>query len=1170
MYNMYQWLSWKTLMLAFAVFAACLIAFSLWDHGDPKAISQAPPTHNCGHAHQPAGGVGAKKQTIDTGKLQAAHQQAKAFTDWARGWSQQKRTNKANEMVAEGLKLAGMRRAAMELLIQHDPDAALEHALGYAEYAALPEALRLLVEQPFSNTQQIELLINCMDENGSQMRYLLQDAQGQQRTLFMPEQHRVPLTKRNLPVQGIQLDGMAVVRAQVFQVVEGADAAFVTAQWPSAQRDPNLCFSTGEPIQGTGLTAVAGGWVFHFQDQEQLSIVEAALQQADALPGIDTGSSWLIKTVAASGLDAFPIAQFTAESEAAAYASTTGAKTALFILIDFSDKPGQPVNPATLEQVIDLNVNDGLARYSYNQTSMNATVTSTTYRVANASTTYGSYDALYTHALNAYKASNPDPLPLYDTVGIYFTSIGYTWVGLASVGGQKMWLHNTTNSESILHEFGHNYGLSHANYWVFNNSNPASTNPVDPTGTNEEYGDIFDNMGDGNVADGHFNPAAKAFLNWIPSTDWGDLVNSSNNGTYRVYRFDHASSTGRRGLRIAKSATADYYWVGYRNNYANLDSFTNGAYLVWESGNSSNNQSWLLDTTPGSTAGKADAPITLGRTYSDTASNVHITAVAVGGTSPNQYLDVTVNFGPFPGNAAPTGSLIGPTAVNAREKVLFNVEASDSNGDTLAYAWNMGDGVVKTNSSSITHSWIQGGSYNVSVTVSDMKGGTVTLQQTVTVTDPLTTWTARTSGTTNDLYGIAANSTHVVAVGTKKILRSTDGNSWSNVTPGSGFTNVYLYDVCWTGSEFLACGMDYDFGISAWEGVVFKSTDGQTWTRIYETNLADTTLHSITSNGSGAVVAVGDNATIRHRTAGGAWSSIAPGVNSSHVLQDVAYGEGYFVFVGHATTPSYNGDVAIWRSSDGLTWSNLSAGSGLDNWMDYRTIHHTGDHFVANGFYSKVCYSLNQAQSWQTNQVGDIHSIEAFASGAGLTYAVGINFSNADADLVSADGMSWTPINPGDLSDRNGLAFFNNTFISVGDGGSIRQSAAVSASDTYASFAETYFPGGGVNALPSANPDGDWADNLTEYALDGNPTLPGSAPPKPVFSLNGSGIPTIDISRSSRRGDVAYSVWWSTNLSTWTRSGLTTETDNSTLLKVKADGQNLSGGRGFLRLDLDQ
>ena len=123
-----------------------------------------------------------------------------------------------------------------------------------------------------------------------------------------------------------------------------------------------------------------------------------------------------------------------------------------------------------------------------------------------------------------------------------------------------------------------------------------------------------------------------------------------------------------------------------------------------------------------------------------------------------------------------------------------------------------------------------------------MKGGSVSLNKSVTVSDPLSTWYTRTSGTTEELYGIAANDTHVVAVGDRStILRSTDGTAWSDVSP-PGYNYNNFYDVVWTGAEFIVVGMDYDFDISpaGWEGVIYTSPTGQTWTRTYETDTADT------------------------------------------------------------------------------------------------------------------------------------------------------------------------------------------------------------------------------------------------------------------------------------------------------------------------------------------
>jgi hypothetical protein len=79
-------------------------------------------------------------------------------------------------------------------------------------------------------------------------------------------------------------------------------------------------------------------------------------------------------------------------------------------------------------------------------------------------------------------------------------------------------------------------------------------------------------------------------------------------------------------------------------------------------------------------------------------------------------------------------------------------------------------------------------------------------------------WTARSSGTVENLGGVTYGNGMWVAVGSGTIITSTNGTSWTTRT---SYTTQYLDDVAWTGSEFIAVGAS---------GVCVNSPDGITWT----------------------------------------------------------------------------------------------------------------------------------------------------------------------------------------------------------------------------------------------------------------------------------------------------------------------------------------------------
>jgi hypothetical protein len=58
------------------------------------------------------------------------------------------------------------------------------------------------------------------------------------------------------------------------------------------------------------------------------------------------------------------------------------------------------------------------------------------------------------------------------------------------------------------------------------------------------------------------------------------------------------------------------------------------------------------------------------------------------------------------------------------ESIELQAEASDTEGDRLAYSWEFSDGSFGGNLAEISTSWSQRGTYQARCTVCDMKGGT--------------------------------------------------------------------------------------------------------------------------------------------------------------------------------------------------------------------------------------------------------------------------------------------------------------------------------------------------------------------------------------------------------------------------------------------------------------
>lgn len=165
-------------------------------------------------------------------------------------------------------------------------------------------------------------------------------------------------------------------------------------------------------------------------------------------------------------------------------------------------------------------------------------------------------------------------------------------------------------------------------------------------------------------------------------------------------------------------------------------------------------------------------------------------------------------------------------------------------------------------------------------------------------------WTARTSGTGNQLTGVTAAPTRLVAVefGTSATLASADGVLWEPgpaVGGGEG-----LWAVAWTGAELVAVGVG---------GGLHTSPDGLTWTaRATGTGSA---LMAVAAGG-GVRVAVGGGGL----AAGGLALTSADGVAwALHEAPPVTVGFRGVAWDGRQFVAV--GDGAPATSPDGATWT---------------------------------------------------------------------------------------------------------------------------------------------------------------------------------------------------------------------------------------------------------
>lgn len=635
-------------------------------------------------------------------------------------------------LLEEGLRLAKERLTVMADLVQTDPQKAFANALSFSDRNSLPAQILEQTERRVTGVADLAVLASLGDTGVANvlppvMRQVTLNGERYQGFTYGEGNRWV--TKSGIPVYGLTVPNDAASvpfvtplgRPRQLMALSDSPARLLDSDETQALAAERKSTQESDPICGVSNVSVTS--------KQQETVVEFAGEIHSFCGKVDA-DWWVNAHVAGLGLETPTVSLAGLDPAESSY--TEGRKRMLLMRPVWSDyQGGMSTNTALTHW---QSFSNYMYEMSYGKLQLaplgqGSDITPPmTLPGLVADYNNEGLGTLYQGCKDAAQNDFGYNLAQYDFLYVCTDSKpAASYCGLAFVGGVGFHLANSCWDAAVSsHEFGHNLGLNHAHFW------DTKSRSVIGDGQNVEYGDNNDPMGGGGSPN-QYNSRYKNYLGWIKDSDIVDL-NTNKSGTYRIYAFDLNQSSGVRGLKFARSSTQNY-WINFRQRKTDKKALMNGVQLLW-TGNG-NEGSYLLDVR---LKGDADNnAITIGRTFSDSASGFHFTPIGKANTFP-ESMDVVVTVGNPAGNLPPTGTISSaPEAPAVNQLVTLSMEALDPNGDTLAYSWDFGDGDFSVdNRSTTTHRYTTQGEYAAQCTVSDMKGGTFRASVIVRVGTPQT------------------------------------------------------------------------------------------------------------------------------------------------------------------------------------------------------------------------------------------------------------------------------------------------------------------------------------------------------------------------------------------------------------------------------------------------
>lgn len=269
------------------------------------------------------------------------------------------------------------------------------------------------------------------------------------------------------------------------------------------------------------------------------------------------------------------------------------------------------------------------------------------------------------------------------------------------------------------------------------------------------------------------------------------------------------------------------------------------------------------------------------------------------------------------------------------------------------------------------------------------------------------------------LWGFASGAGSMVAVGNPGlILSSTDGTTWTSRSSG---TSEWLVAVAYGNGLFVAVG---DNG-----RILRSSNGGVSWT--YAANLGTINRLNGIIYATGKWIAVGERGTIVTSTDANTWTSTPSG--TTRWLHGLAYSGQYLCTVGEAGT--------ILISTDGLTWTPRNAGTTKN--LEVVTYVNNYFALVGESGTYLYSYAGNGALTWSYtlfNNPATTANLRAIASGGGSIVAVS---DTGEIFSTPSVFSRWTRRESGTTTILNAVGYARDTFFILGLNEAILQSEGV-------------------------------------------------------------------------------------------------------------------------------